>query len=120
MFNIRTLLKGASLTTALFIFQACYGTPSVPFEKSVTFKVVSAEDGSPLPDIAVKTKDMGEESQEWYLLGYTYDDGIAKIYTTLSGLDAALFRFESENGMFAVKDTVISDFSDIIEITLQK
>ena len=24
---IRRILKGASLTTALFVFQACYGTP---------------------------------------------------------------------------------------------
>ena len=26
---IRTLLKGFSLTAALFVFQACYGTPQV-------------------------------------------------------------------------------------------
>ena len=25
-------LKGASLTTALFVFQACYGTPPGPFD----------------------------------------------------------------------------------------
>ncbi len=33
---IRNILKGVSLTGALFVFQACYGTPqaldSVPFE----------------------------------------------------------------------------------------
>lgn len=27
---IHNLLKGLSLTSALFIFQACYGTPQVP------------------------------------------------------------------------------------------
>ena len=26
-------LKGASLTTALFVFQACYGTPPGPYEE---------------------------------------------------------------------------------------
>ena len=25
-------LKGLSLTTALFVFQACYGTPPIPYE----------------------------------------------------------------------------------------
>ena len=27
---IRNILKGVSLTAALFVFQACYGTPQVP------------------------------------------------------------------------------------------
>lgn len=26
----RNILKGASLTAALFVFQACYGTPAAP------------------------------------------------------------------------------------------
>ena len=28
---IHRILKGASLTTALFVFQACYGTPPGPY-----------------------------------------------------------------------------------------
>jgi hypothetical protein len=30
---IHRALKGASLTTALFVFQACYGTPPGPYEE---------------------------------------------------------------------------------------
>ena len=30
---IHRALKGASLTTALFVFQACYGTPPAPYEE---------------------------------------------------------------------------------------
>ena len=33
---IHRFLKGASLTTALFIFQACYGTPPTGFEDAVS------------------------------------------------------------------------------------
>ncbi|MBR5723841.1 MAG: hypothetical protein IKX62_00525 [Bacteroidales bacterium] len=30
---IHRALKGASLTTALFVFQACYGTPPGPYDQ---------------------------------------------------------------------------------------
>ena len=30
---IRNILKGLSLTTALFVFQACYGTPPARIEE---------------------------------------------------------------------------------------
>ena len=29
---LRNILKGISLTAALFVFQACYGTPPIPYE----------------------------------------------------------------------------------------
>lgn len=46
---IRNILKGASLTGALFVFQACYGTPPsenipVPDEVSVTTEADAAEE----------------------------------------------------------------------------
>lgn len=40
-------LKGASLTTALFVFQACYGTPPGPYEE------IQAVDGTELVEEAV-------------------------------------------------------------------
>ena len=30
---LRNILKGVSLTAALFVFQACYGAPQVPEEE---------------------------------------------------------------------------------------
>ena len=30
---LRNILKGVSLTAALFVFQACYGAPQVPDEE---------------------------------------------------------------------------------------
>ena len=41
-------LKGASLTTALFVFQACYGTPPGPnmeeFEVGIDLEIVEEAD----------------------------------------------------------------------------
>jgi hypothetical protein len=30
---LRNILKGVSLTAALFVFQACYGSPQIPDEQ---------------------------------------------------------------------------------------
>ena len=51
---LRKILKGISLTSVLFVFQACYGTEPALSMEEVMFKVVSAEDvkrGKPYPDI---------------------------------------------------------------------
>ncbi len=46
---LHNLLKGVSLTGALFVFQACYGTPQVPFDQE---GVLDAED--PRGELVVK------------------------------------------------------------------
>jgi len=49
-------LKGASLTTALFVFQACYGTPPGPYmEEMETTEVELVEDGVAAEDAAEET-----------------------------------------------------------------
>ena len=48
---IHHALKGASLTTALFVFQACYGTPPGPYEEfEVVDEVELVEDALPEAD----------------------------------------------------------------------
>ena len=64
---LRTILKGASLTGALFVFQACYGTPqalnTVDFEDdevmvadTVSSDEVIAEE--PLEDSDIRTRNL--------------------------------------------------------------
>ena len=53
---LHNLLKGISLTGALFVFQACYGTPQTPLEEAegfapMTFSLVSRATGEPLEGI---------------------------------------------------------------------
>ena len=50
-------LKGLSLTTALFVFQACYGTPPVPYEmlpesEEPELYQPAVEDGEPVVEEA--------------------------------------------------------------------
>ena len=53
---LHNLLKGASLTGALFVFQACYGTPEAPpFEELETTTTQVELPSSVVPDDPVLT-----------------------------------------------------------------
>jgi len=117
----RNLLKGASLTTALFIFQACYGTPEWLHEEDVSFKVVSAVDNTPIENVGVYTRVYKSDNLDWLLRGYTNESGVANILVGVVDGETPEFRFETEDGSYAVKDTVIADwYKMLIEIRLQK
>jgi hypothetical protein len=117
----RNFLKGASLTTALFIFQACYGTGPDMMEPEVAFKVVSAQDGSPIEDVGVFVRASKSGNQEWSLCSYTNYAGYALVPTRSVSVPEPEFRFADEKGVYAVKDTVIADYyNKSIEIRLQK
>lgn len=122
---IRNLLKGISLTAAMFVFQACYGTDRDWYgENNMTFHVVSAEDGSPMPHVKIRSQlQVGDTNQEWYLLGYTNDEGIASVWVDHNFSDNAqtLFRFVADDPDYAVKDTLLNnDYHHDIKIVLSK
>ena len=55
-------LKGASLTTALFVFQACYGTPPGPYEELEAVdetELVEVEEA--VPETPAQTPEAGTE-----------------------------------------------------------
>lgn len=120
MKRLRNFLKGASLTTALFIFQACYGTPigivDIPLVK---FKVVSTGSRTPLQGIAIKARIAPKDNLDWNLLGYTNAEGVANVPVPISGT-APQFRIESESGQYIIKDTVIANLDNTIYIQLEK
>lgn len=117
---LRNLLKGASLTTALFIFEACYGTPRWLHEVDVCIKVVSAEDESPIKDIDVFTRVYKAEGLDWNDCGTTEEDGT--LNTIVGKIDgrSPQFRFQDPNEVFVLKDTVISDLGGTILVKLKK
>lgn len=122
---IRNLLKGISLTAAMFVFQACYGTERDWYgENNMTFHVVSAEDGSPMPHVKIRSQlQVGDTNQEWYLLGYTNDEGIASVWVDYNYSDnyQTLFRFVADDPDYAVKDTLLNkDYHHDIKIVLSK
>ena len=61
---IHRALKGASLTTALFVFQACYGTPPGPYEESqATDETELVEEVAAEPEAAELAEDTPAEPE---------------------------------------------------------
>ena len=121
----RHLLKGTTLTTALFIFQACYGTPNWLHEENVEFKVVSAEDGTPVEGVEILTRVYDSDSVEgveldWNLCGYTAEDGTLKTLIGIVDGSSPQFRFQDSGALFSPKDTVIQKCDGTIVVELQK
>ena len=78
---LHNLLKGASLTTALFIFQACYGIQQ-PFweygEAPMRFTLISRSTGEPLKGILVKSL-TSENYSNYIELGITDEAGRCQV-----------------------------------------
>lgn len=118
---LRNLIKGASLTTALFVFQACYGTPDWLHEADASFRVVSATDGKPIKDVGIYTRVYHSENLDWNLRGYTNDSGMASIMVGIMDGQSPEFRFQTDDGSFIAKDTVITDLHNgVIQVRLQE
>ena len=103
---LHNILKGISLTGALFVFQACYGSPQEPMwdmqDAEMSFSVVSHVTGEPLEGIQV--------SQDNRALGKTDADGKCKVqFSYRTNYRGPYLRFEDGNELYAVKDTVLDD-----------
>ena len=115
---LHNLLKGASLTGALFVFQACYGMPQTPLmaeggEAPMTFTLVSHKTGEPLEGIRIKggpwQQDMGREN----VLGITDANGRCRVgIPYYRNQEGPFLRFEDPQGAFVVKDTTLADLRD--------
>lgn len=110
---LHKILKGISLTGALFVFQACYGTPQVyeseRGEASMSFTLLSGETAQPLQGIQIygrAGKGMGQDS----LLGSTDANGQCQVEIPyIMDIEGPYLRFEDPSNDYSVKDTVISD-----------
>ena len=107
---LHNLLKGISLTGALFVFQACYGAPQDPMwdaqEAQMSFSVVSHATGEPLEGVQISQTDWGGKRE----LGKTDAEGKCKVqFSYQTNFRGPYFRFEDGNELYAVKDTVLDD-----------
>lgn len=117
--KIRNILKGASLTTAMFIFQACYGTgPNMYDQYEVQFKVVSADTGEPLEGIMVNYYD----SQITNPMGQTNASGELSFFVSRFKEDETpyTFRIHDPNVVYSSKDTTFAALPSLVEIRLPK
>ena len=102
---LRGLIGGLSFTSALFIFQACYGTPQDLMQDFlVEGKVVSLSNGEPIEGIRVSLDTYWHET-------LTDKNGEFSFYAPF--LDQMKLIFEdidgTEHGSFKSKDTLVSN-----------
>ena len=114
---LHNLLKGVSLSGALFVFQACYGTPQTPLydemgEAPMRFTLVSAKTGEPIEGILIQSVPTSGY-QEFQEVGTTGTDGkcaVSLLY--YRNLDGPLVRFSDTEGRYEVKDTSFTDLRE--------
>ena len=116
---LHNLLKGASLTGALFVFQACYGMPQDDLYREgglapMSFSLVSRTTGEPLEGVQVKGSTWkGGMDQADAALGVTGPDGRCRVEIPyFRHVEGPYLRFEDPSGQFAAKDTTLADLRD--------
>ena len=122
-FKLRDLAKGLSLTSMMFVFQACYGTKMVEEKAEILIKgtVLSDTTNNPIEQIKVRLIDYDNEFQADE---YTNENGEFFFYTSLS--DSVKLNFSDidsvENGEYLTKDTILTNIAGSIhlDISLEK
>ena len=113
---LHNLLKGFSLTGALFVFQACYGMPLPLYEEGgeapMSFSIVSRSTGDPVEGVLVKGSWFSRESG-MAILGVSGPDGKCSVRIPYRrNLEGPFIQFEDPNGSYAVKDTTLADLRE--------
>ncbi|MDT3365662.1 MAG: hypothetical protein LIQ26_00035 [Bacteroidota bacterium] len=123
----RHLLKGASLTSALFVFQACYGVPEPPLmnengEAPMSFSLRSRRDGAPLEGIQIYARSTRSDYARYQSVGIT--DPYGKCRVTLPynrNMEGPFLQFVDPSGRYVAKDTTLADLRDrLIEIKMDE
>ena len=120
---IRKILKGVSLTAAMFVCQACYGTMDYYYDTNVTFHVVDKDTGAPMKGIRItecelNPNDSSVVGDSRWIADYTDENGMATIWTN-DGMH--LFSFDDTNSLYTSFDTIIYPNSvDTVEIVMSK
>lgn len=105
---IRKIIGGLSLTSAMFIFQACYGTPQdFGLDLLVEGQVKSKTSGLPIKGIKVSVAD----NMQYEI---TNEEGKFSFYTEMiEGLTLQFQDVDSiQNGLYVDKDTVLNEISE--------
>lgn len=115
---IRNLLRGLSVTSMVFVFQACYGTPQdMKYDMYIEGVVKARATGEPIQGIKVSLTETDQYE-------FTDDRGVFSFYTDIATSYPLLFEDEDggQNGAFMTRDTVIDPENNTIffEIALDR
>ena len=111
---IRKIIGGISFTSALFVFQACYGTPQdFGNDLLIEGQVKSETSGLPIRGIKVSVAD----NMQYEL---TDIEGKFSFYTEMiEGLTLQFQDIDSlRNGLYAEKDTVLTGLSEKVYLDI--
>lgn len=121
--KLRNIAKGLSLTSVLFIFQACYGTQQDMMEPEVNISGVVLSDTTTNPIKQIKVMLLNQESGN-QRYEHTNDNGEFSFYTGVSSSYKLSFSDvdSTENGEYLSKDTILSGVNANIhlDISLEK
>lgn len=111
---IRTIIGGLSFTSAMFIFQACYGTPQdFGYDLLVEGQVKSKTSGLPIKGIKVSV----ENNMQYEI---TNEEGKFSFYTEL--LESITLQIQdvdsTQNGLYSDKDTVLTELSEKVYLDI--
>lgn len=110
---IRNIIGGLSLTSALFIFQACYGTmQDYGNDVHLTGKITSKNTGEALKGIKISIEDDIQ-------YGLTNDEGIFHMYIAPQDTIKLLFQDIKDEKVYTDKDTTIIHFEQDININIK-
>lgn len=112
---LRSLIGVFCFTTALFVFQACYGTPQ-DFGQDILIEgqVVSKASGDPIEGISIKLSETLQET-------LSDNEGKFSIYTvTASNYKLSFKDIDQEaNGTFSKLDTTLTAIDEKIFLNIQ-
>jgi len=114
---LHNLLKGFSLTGALFVFQACYGIPEPPLyeeggEAPMSFSLVSKATGAPLEGIRISAS-IYSPDRSFSEIGVTGADGKCQVRIPYKrNIEGPYIVFEDPQGQYFVKDTTLTDLRE--------
>lgn len=111
----KRILGGLSLTTALFIFQACYGTPQdMGLDILIEGQVKSGKTEQPIKGIKVSVEDKVQ---------YQYTDESGKFSFYTESASSYKIKFEdidlNVNGIFVEKDTLLKNIIKKIYLNIE-
>ena len=115
----RNFLKGLSLTSALFVVQACYGTPQPSWfgergEAQMSFSLVAEDTGAPIEGVLVKSITTLEyDSEPAFELGVTDLSGKCHVSIPyMRNYEGPVLTFEDPKGNYVAKDTTLTDLRE--------
>ena len=108
-------MGGLSLTSALFIFQACYGTPQdMGLDIFIEGQVKSEKTSKPVKGIKVSVEDKMQYQ-------YTDESGKFSFYTETAS--SYKIKFEDidadQNGIFVEKETLLTKIDKTVYLNIE-